>query len=116
MITAIYNKGEWIVNTHEEYMNKLVDDCKNPIPEDRITALLEKGSVDLSLDGNCGCALLGPDLQEGEAEFVEVDYNEFDDEPHNAEKRAIVRALNKLKARCGGQSLPYNTCLCAELF
>lgn len=31
------------------------------------------GTVRLSIDGNCGCALLGENLQEGEAEFVCAD-------------------------------------------
>lgn len=30
----------------------------------------------LSVDGNCGCALLGENLQEGEAEFVEIKCSE----------------------------------------
>ena len=33
--------------------------------------LSEHGRAELMIDGNCGCALLGPNLQEGEAEFVE---------------------------------------------
>lgn len=28
--------------------------------------------AELGIDGNCGFALLGPNLQEGEAEFVEI--------------------------------------------
>ena len=36
-------------------------------------ALIEKyGRAQLGIDGNCGFALLGPDLQEGEAEFMEI--------------------------------------------
>jgi len=31
-----------------------------------------KRKVELGIDGNCGYALLGNNLQEGEAEFVEV--------------------------------------------
>jgi len=33
---------------------------------------LSYGRAQLGIDGNCGFALLGPDLQEGEAEFVEI--------------------------------------------
>ena len=41
----------------------------------------------LSVDGNCGYALLGEDLQVGEAEFVEVSPRK--DEPlHEAQVRA----------------------------
>ena len=30
------------------------------------------GRAELGIDGNCGYALLGPDLQQGEAEFWEI--------------------------------------------
>lgn len=54
----------------------------------------------LSVDGNCGCALLGEDLQVGEAEFVEVTPSK--DEPlHEAQVRACWAALKKLKERLG---------------
>lgn len=54
----------------------------------------------LSVDGNCGCALYGANLQEGEAEFVEVVPRK--DEPlHEAEARACWAAFKKLKDRLG---------------
>lgn len=33
----------------------------------------QTGKIVIGIDGNCGFALLGPDLQEGESEFVEVE-------------------------------------------
>lgn len=54
----------------------------------------------LSVDGNCGCALLGENLQEGEAEFVEI--RPRSDEPlHEAEVRACWAAFNNLMKRLG---------------
>lgn len=54
----------------------------------------------LSVDGDHGCALLGENLQEGEAEFVKVDKGP--DEPlHLAETRACTKALRALEARLG---------------
>ena len=54
----------------------------------------------LMVDGNCGCALLGENLQEGEAEFVEVVQRK--DEPlYAAEVRACWAAFKKLKERLG---------------
>ena len=56
--------------------------------------------AELSVDGNCGCALLGENLQEGEAEFVEVEQRpgEF---LYEAEVRACWAAFKKLKERLG---------------
>ncbi|WP_339862296.1 hypothetical protein [Paremcibacter congregatus] len=102
--------------TYQEYMDDLVSLCKNPIPENRVKELMEYGPVRLSLDGNCGCALMGQNLQEGEAEFFEVNYEEINDSRINAERRAVVRAFNRLKARCGGDSLRYYTGDCQGLF
>ena len=52
----------------------------------------------LSVDGNCGCALLGENLQEGEAEFVEVAPRK-DEQLHEAEIRACWATFKKLKSR-----------------
>ena len=54
----------------------------------------------LSLDGDCACALLGPNLQEGEAEFVKVDYSTSLPE-WKAERRAAFLALEALRKRLG---------------
>lgn len=54
--------------------------------------------AELGIDGNCGFALLGRDLQEGEAEFVEIEYTSKDDRLSD-ELRACKRALVKLKKR-----------------
>lgn len=62
--------------------------------------------AELGIDGNAGFALLGPDLQEGEAEFVEVVQRK--DEPlHIAECRAATAAFAKLKERLGLPTLSY---------
>ena len=58
----------------------------------------------LSIDGNCGCALLGPNLQEGEVEFVEIDYRGFEPwsaEGCKAETKACFLALGALRKRLG---------------
>ncbi len=62
-------------------------------------------SVALSMDGNCGCALLGPNLQDGEAEFVCID-----DAPEvhkgnvkSCERWAMAQAHKRLCKRLGEQ-------------
>ena len=54
----------------------------------------------LSIDGECACALLGTNLQEGEAEFVKIDY---DSPPlrSQAERKAAFLALQALRERLG---------------
>lgn len=49
----------------------------------------------LGVDGNCGFALLGPNIQEGEAEFIEVKAPAGDWE----KAEAASEAFDKLKAR-----------------
>lgn len=49
----------------------------------------------LSVDGNCGCALLGENLHEGEAEFVEVSIGK-EEHLHTAEIKACWKAFHKL--------------------
>lgn len=59
--------------------------------------------AELGIDGNCGFALLGPNLQEGEAEFEEIRATELNPDPNSdgAKKQAIHRAYTRLKARIG---------------
>lgn len=64
-----------------------------------------KDRVVLSIDGNCGCALLGEDLQVGESEFVEV-VKRPDEHITEAERRACTQAYNALCDRLG-RRLPY---------
>lgn len=106
------------MQTQQEYMDELVSKVTSPISDKRVNELLSKtkGGVTLSVDGNAGCALLGPDLQEGEAEFEVIDEAEKNDGYEPAARRAIIRAFNRLKARCGGQSLPYHTMDAGGLF
>lgn len=78
----------------------------------------------LGIDGNCGFALLGENLQEGEAEFVEIEpvtvppaiaatrHEQFTQEDrlareHGAKLRACKIALQKLRARLGRPDLSY---------
>lgn len=59
--------------------------------------------AELGIDGNCGFALLGRDLQEGEAEFEEIRGSnpDWSAEGIRQAKLAINRAHQRLKARIG---------------
>lgn len=57
--------------------------------------------AELGVDGNCGFALLGPNLQEGEAEFEEFSGDVRTSEGARQAKLAINRAFRRLKARIG---------------
>ena len=72
--------------------------------------------AELGVDGNCGFALLGEDLQVGEAEFVEIDLPpEASKDPNryhksewvSAAKRAIWKAHRALKARLLDRQFSY---------
>ena len=60
----------------------------------------------LGIDGNCGFALLGENLQEGEAEFEPV-VPIGDELNSSAELRACRIALTRLKKRLGLSDLPF---------
>ncbi len=60
----------------------------------------------LMMDGNCGCALLGPNIQEGEVEFEEVVYDPAQTRI-SCERKAINRAFRKLKQRLNMPDLSY---------
>ena len=57
--------------------------------------------AELGVDGNCGFALVGENLQEGEAEFEEIRATELNPDPNSdgAKKQAINRAYQRLKDR-----------------
>ena len=62
----------------------------------------------IGIDENCGFALLGPNIQEGEVEFVEIDATEpeegnryYSTEWREAAERAASEALAALRARLG---------------
>lgn len=57
--------------------------------------------AELGVDGNAGFALLGEDLQSGEAEFetIKTDAAKYSSEWEQAAKRAINLAFQRLKAR-----------------
>lgn len=70
--------------------------------------------AELFLDGNAACALLGEDLQSGEAEFVEI--NEVRTElrkrhpdiyESEIERAAMFRAYRKLKDRLPNREFSY---------
>ncbi len=64
---------------------------------------MELERAELGIDGNCGFALLGENIQEGEAEFVEIG-------PANdlyARLLAPKQALKKLKLRLNKPELSY---------
>ena len=60
------------------------------------------GRAQLGVDGNCGFALLGPDIQEGEAEFVEINSTCYGDE-----RIACKIALQRLRTRLNLRHLNY---------
>ena len=72
--------------------------------------LIEKyGRAQLGVDGNCGFALLGPDIQEGEAEFVEIapTREAAYHAPLGDKLAACKEALEKLRERLNTPELDY---------
>lgn len=72
--------------------------------------------AELGVDGNCGFALLGENLQEGEAEFVEialpVEASKDPNRYHHSEwvlaaKIATTKAYRALKARLPDRQFSY---------
>ena len=72
--------------------------------------------AELGVDGNCGFALLGDDLQSGEAEFDEIQMPlEASKDPHkyhhadwcSEAKRSATRAYRKLKDRLSPREISY---------
>jgi len=66
----------------------------------------------LGVDGNCGFALLGGDIQSGEAEFVEIDYDAKETDGttvlgSHAERCAAHKALRMLRDRLNMPDLSY---------
>lgn len=63
----------------------------------------------LGVDGNCGFARLGPNLQDGEAEFEPIkDFGkEWHAEQHRQAKIAINKALQRLRERLYPQRFSY---------
>jgi hypothetical protein len=57
--------------------------------------------AELGVDGNCGFALLGENIQEGEVEFEEFDGDIRTSEGTRQAKMAINRAFTRLKKRLG---------------
>lgn len=70
----------------------------------------------IGVDGNCGFALLGLNIQEGDAEFVEIDLPlEASKDPNryyksewvDAAMRAATKAYRKLKERLPDRQFSY---------
>lgn len=61
--------------------------------------------VFLSLDGSHACALLGADLQSGEAEFSPIE--SWPNATYKQERAAMNRAYEALVTRLGKGRLPY---------
>lgn len=57
----------------------------------------------LGIDGNCGFALLGEDLQVGEAEFVEIPPDDGERSEYRRECWAASQAFRNLQKRLGRQ-------------
>jgi len=77
------------------------------ITKERLKDLLEstRGGIWLSMDGNCGCALLGKDMVVGEAELAEFSEIKAEDIKQHGERKAscmaMKRALKQMHDRCG---------------
>jgi hypothetical protein len=76
----------------------------------------EMERAEIGIDGNCGFALLGPNLQEGEAEFVEIAlpleasqsptrYNNIEWRRHAL--RAATTAYRRLRERLADREFSY---------
>lgn len=66
------------------------------------TTLIKWDRAVLGVDGNAGFALLGPDIQEGEAEFVPIDDCPIpDSRKDEKEAWAATQALRRLERRLG---------------
>lgn len=71
--------------------------------------------AELGIDGNCGFALLGPNIQAGEVEFVEIPTC-FEDQLSN-QLAACQKAMKQLRSRLNmpdlsfffGKSHPYGS-------
>lgn len=65
--------------------------------------------AELGVDGNCGFALLGEDIQSGEAEFEEILTSEprWTSEWSRQSRKAINRAHMRLKARLAPRQFSY---------
>ncbi len=69
------------------------------------------GRAELGIDGNAAFALLGPDLQEGEAEFVEIPDHLLNNQDQEVQIGATLTypklALKKLRERLNMPDLSY---------
>jgi hypothetical protein len=65
--------------------------------------------AELGIDGNCGFALLGPNIQEGECEFEPIkDFGPvWHTEQHRQARLAINRAHMRLKKRLAPKEFSY---------
>ena len=64
--------------------------------------------AELGIDGSCGFALIGENIQEGEAEFVEIPSAKQDAKGDEAAKLwACNEALRRLRTRLNAPNMSY---------
>ena len=73
--------------------------------DDKSSEAKDWGRAKVGLDGNCGYALLGDNLHDGEAEFVEIEG--WPNPTYGQERAAWGKALRKLEERLGTGPLRY---------
>lgn len=93
-----HNHGDR-VDDLSSLIQRTVEDWLAKNPAAAIKPKIER--AELGMDGNCGFALLGHNIQEGEVEFEEVRPTKSYPDPTSdgAKKQAITRAYVRLKTR-----------------
>ena len=99
------------VNAHPSDPDVYPDDMNGVVmkPAESATVVVPSGELwkrfELSLDGDHACALLGPDLQSGEAEFVKIEG--WPKATYKQEHAAMSAAYEALAKRIGAR-LPFD--------
>ena len=95
----------WELSGHGALSNHQTCNACNILAEvnDALSPEAELKRALLSIDGSHACALLGENIQEGEAEFVEITYPDGKgaSDAYKHERAAAFRALYKLRERLG---------------
>lgn len=79
----------------------------NVKPLDKRGSTKDWGRAKVGVDGNCGFALLGENLQEGEAEFSLIEAPTAQSSRNRQARAAWGRALRALEKRLGSGPLRY---------
>lgn len=98
-VVVTTNRGPSTVTVVSVSDTKPSFETKPIVGKERPVAQFDR--AELGIDGNAGFALLGPNIQEGEAEFVEVPPEDGVRSQHDRECWAATQAFNKLKERLG---------------